>query len=185
MPITSDEELHGAAVQGHQESLATLYDRYAEPLYRFIYRQVDHRQEAEDLTSDVMIRMMEQLETFRQTSSFKTWLYAIARHAVADFWRTRYKLQSVTDSELLERMPMAQQEKRLGQTPEDQDRRRTEAAKVMSQLSAQQQHVLQLRFFEQKTLNETAAAMNITVSNVKVLQHRALKKAAEISKGGI
>lgn len=91
--MTTDAELVAAAQAGDSRALGQLYDRYAGLLYGFVYRHVvDHRQEAEDLTSDVMLRMVKQLPTYRHASTFKTWLLGIARHVIVDYWRTQYRL---------------------------------------------------------------------------------------------
>lgn len=176
-----DEGLVTAAQQGDATALAKLYDRHATPLYRFIYRHVNHPQDAEDLTSDVMLRMVNNLHTFKKQSSFTSWLYGIARHAIADFWRTRYKLREELVAEF---SGIGAGAVALDETPaaDADDPRVAKAEAVFKELSEQYRTVLQHRFVAQHTVAETAEAMQITTGNVKVLQHRALKKAAEIAK---
>ncbi len=181
--IQPDEELVAAAQTGDHTALSTLYDRHFTQLYRFIYRHVNHVHDAEDLASDVMLRMVTHLPSYQRQSSFTTWLYGIARHAIADFWRKHYRVreQLVADyaaigatGEPVDVVPMTEHD------PAEQLRR--QAVDVFEQLPANYRLVLQHRFIDQQTLEQTASAMQTTVGNVKVLQHRALKKAAEIAK---
>lgn len=176
-----DEGLVTAAQGGDREALAKLYDRHCTPLYRFVYRHVNHAQDAEDLTSDVMIRMVNKLNTYSGTATFKTWLYGIARHAIADFWRHHYAVKEELVAEVVgvSTPPVSFDE----DAEDEQDDPRVEIAKkVFKRLPENYRTVLEHRFIEQRTVAHTATAMNLTEGNVKVLQYRALKKAALIAK---
>ena len=181
--LTPDEELVAEAQAGDYTALSTLYDRHFTKLYRFIYRHVNHIHDAEDLTSDVMLRMVAQLPTYRRQSLYSTWLYGIARHAIADFWRKHYRVreQLIAEFDVLG-ADGAPADITPGSDQDPAEQLRRQAAGVFDQLPANYRLVLQHRFLDQESLAETAAAMQTTVSNVKVLQHRALKKAAEIAK---
>lgn len=181
MPRTdqTDEELAASAQQGDRISLAALYDRYTPPIYRYCYAHVTHRQEAEDVTGEIMLRMVTHLATYRGTASFKTWLYGIARRAVADFWRGRYRL------------PETELPDTIGAPVTDEDptdigdailaAERAKARQVFDRLPENYRTVLEHRFLHGRTLEETAKDMATTIGNVKVLQHRALKQAAAIA----
>ncbi|MFH0828884.1 MAG: RNA polymerase sigma factor [Candidatus Kerfeldbacteria bacterium] len=177
-----DEGLAAAAQAGDESALSQLYDRHLTPLYRYIFRHVNHLQDAEDLTSDVMLRMVNSLPTYQRTASFRTWLYGIARHAIADFWRSRYKVREelVADFSGIG----AKQDERFESEPADEssDVRHMRAQKVFEKLPNHYRDVLRYRFIEQRTVAETAEVMGMSHGNVKVLQYRALKKAAVIAK---
>lgn len=179
-----DDGLVRAAQAGDQTALAALYDRHLESLYRFIYRHVSHAQEAEDLTSDVMLRMVQNLSSYERTASFRTWLFGIARHAIADFWRKRYRVREELVAEFAG-LGAVGAGTEAGESVIDEaalDRQAERAQRVFERLSEPHRTVLQHRFVEQRTLAETAAAMGTTTGNVKVLQYRALKRAAAIAK---
>lgn len=175
-----DEGLAAAAQAGDTSALSQLYDRHLAALYQYIFRHVNHIQDAEDLTSDVMLRMVNSLPTYQRTASYKTWLYGIARHAIADFWRTRYKVREelVADFSGIG----AERGETNGSVDEPLDPRRELAHKVFDKLPSHYRDVLQYRFIEQRTVAETAEAMGMSTGNVKVLQYRALKKAAVTAK---
>ncbi len=178
-----DEELVVEAQAGDHTALSTLYDRHFTKLYRFIYRHVNHIHDAEDLTSEVMLRMVTQLPTYRRQSLYSTWLYGIARHAIADFWRKHYRVREQLVAEYGAIGADGAPVDIIPETEHDPaEQLRHKAAQVFDQLPANYRLVLQHRFFDQQSLAETATAMQTTVSNIKVLQHRALKKAAELAK---
>lgn len=184
----SDEELVEAAQANNQLAIAALYDRYLKSLYAFVYGHVNHVQDAEDLTSDVMLRMVKNIGTYNQGSSFRTWLFGIARHAIADFWRRKYRMPETLVAEYVGEGTVELYQEVIKTAPTKDpnevifDEQRAQAQRVFAALSEQYRTVLQHRFLEQHTLEETAQAMSTSVGNVKVLQHRALKKAAQLAK---
>ena len=104
-------------------------------------------------------------------------MYAIARHRVADHWRRAYRLSETAAEFALALLaapdPVSDDEPEAQPKP-DLDR-------VLGQLSVAQRQVLIARFQNGQTVAETAAALGLTESNCKVIQHRALKRAAVIA----
>lgn len=172
----TDQDLLASAQQGNTAAVRTLYDRYASFVFHWLARRVDRREDAEDLTADIMLRMVESLPKLKPSVTFKAWLFGMARNVLADFWRNSYRLP---EAELIPEM--------IGSGPEpepdpvDDGQLRTQAEGVIAELPENYRTVLEHRFFSQHTVAETAAAMHITENNVKVLQYRALKKAAELA----
>src|SRR5205085_9138715 len=74
---------------------ANLYERQVARIYRFVFSHVGNREDAEDITSQVFIRAYKSLDAFQGKGLLENWLLQIARTAVADFWRERYKLPAV------------------------------------------------------------------------------------------
>lgn len=77
----SDEEL---AALGTREAFEALFHRHRNPLYQFIARQVSDRSLVDDLFQTTFLKALRGLPSFRGTSLFRTWLFSIAAHAVAD-----------------------------------------------------------------------------------------------------
>ncbi len=177
-----DKGLIAASQAGDMSALSKLYDRHVIHLYRFIYRHVNHPQDAEDLTSEVMLRMVNNLASYKERSTFKSWLYGIARNAIADLWRTRYKIREELVADFSGIGASTLEAGETGSDDGSDDPRIAKATSVFERLSEPHRAVLTHRFIEQHTVAETAEAMKTSAGNVKVLQHRALKKAAEIAK---
>ncbi|MGH9764283.1 MAG: RNA polymerase sigma factor [Blastocatellia bacterium] len=72
------------AREGDGSAIGELIGPLQSPLFAYIYRMVAHRQDAEDIMQDVLIKMMESLPRFRGESKFKTWLFGIATHVCLD-----------------------------------------------------------------------------------------------------
>src|ERR671915_2013247 len=72
-----------------------VYDQHVVAIYRFIYARVGNRPDAEDLTAQVFVRAVEQLDTTRQPGQIAAWLYRVAQNAIADYWRAFYRLPVV------------------------------------------------------------------------------------------
>lgn len=165
-----------------EQAIAELYDHYAPRIYSYLYRRVHDEQLAEDLTSDVFVRVLQALqsEQFWHTS-FQAWLYRIAHNQVVDYYRQQTRQQEQMYQVPLEDQPEATGVENVIADPSadvdaEQDVRELacglEAA--LSRLTPDQQQVLVLRFGEQMKTQEVAAIMNKTNGAIEALQHRAL-----------
>src|SRR5579883_3434748 len=154
-----------------------LYRSHARPLYAFIYSKVGAREAAEDLTSEVFIKALTHLDPARDEHSVVAWLFRVARNAVNDYWRSAGRGGHVIPFEeaILER-------RGGGSTAAEQARRAhtaAEARALLDRLPESYRSVLSCRLLEGLSVAETAGRLGISESYVKVLQHRALKRAAE------
>lgn len=85
--------------QGNLDGFGQLYDRYVQPIYRFIYFKTHHKETAEDLTSTTFMKALEGIPSFNaKKASFKTWLYRIARNTVIDHYRMSRPTESLEDA---------------------------------------------------------------------------------------
>lgn len=89
------------AREGDRAALGALVESWRRPLFGYIYRMVTHRQDAEDLLQDVLLRVLESLPSFRGDARFKTWLFGIATHVCLDHLRRkqRWRLEAQLESE--------------------------------------------------------------------------------------
>src|SRR4051795_5748100 len=78
-----------AVPTGEALALEHAYARYVVPIYRFLYSRLGNQEEAEDLTSEVFVKAVRQLEPHRDDASVAAWLYQVARTTLADYWRRR------------------------------------------------------------------------------------------------
>lgn len=177
---TPDAELVRRIAAGDETALSALYRRYVDAIYRFVMAQVRSPQDAEDLTSETFARMLRGLSDFRGEAAFRNWLYQIARNAVRNHRRSAAYRTNVP----LKRTLAAD----TGSTPvtgDDEDparsAKRWQVVALLQPLPPRYRQVLELRFLEGHTIEETASRMGVTIGNAKVIQHRALKKAAAIA----
>ncbi len=162
------------------ESLQSIYEQHLPAIYRFIYSKVGNRDEAEDLTSQVFIKAVRGLNGHRDAQSIQSWLFHVARTTIADHWRSFYRLQADSLERLLEAGWEAPAGGTAATAPPDPAQR---VHSILSRLPARYREVLTYRFLLSCSVKETADRMNLSEANVKVLQFRALKRAAEIDAG--
>lgn len=164
-----------AALAPEPANLEALYRAYVQPLYGFIYQKVGNREAAEDITGDVFMKALTHLDLARGERSAVAWLYQVARHAVADYWRAG----AGTRVTMLEEERLTRQGRPLPDWAR-QAQAAAHARAVLDGLPDRYRAVLSYRLLEGLTVAETARRMGLSDANVKVLQHRALKHAAEL-----
>lgn len=103
VPI-EDEPLHDAdetdavaRAQLDPGAFAPLYLRYTDPIYRYCYRRLGNKAAAEDATSQVFLKALAALPSYR-AGSFRSWLFTIAYHVIADSFRERPSVWLSTDA---------------------------------------------------------------------------------------
>jgi RNA polymerase sigma-70 factor (ECF subfamily) len=163
-------------------SLRALYEETLPIVYRYIYSKVGNREEAEDLTSQVYLKALRGLDVSRESNAMQAWLFQVARTTIADYWRGFYRLRSSSLDDLLAVGWDSSVD--VGQAPGDQSSI-GRAQRILSALPDRYREVLTCRFLLNLTLKETAARMNLSEANVKVLQFRALKKAGALTEPNV
>jgi RNA polymerase sigma-70 factor, ECF subfamily len=157
-----------------------LYEDNLAAVYRFVFSKVGNREEAEDLTSQVFVKAVRTLDQARGAESIQSWLFQVARTTVADHWRRFYRLRVNSLEDLLEagwEGPTEPGRDPLSPRPEQRVQR------LLALLPERYREVLTYRFLMNYSIKETADKMQLTEANVKVLQFRALKKAAGLDIG--
>jgi RNA polymerase sigma-70 factor (ECF subfamily) len=167
-----------AASQGQAQAFRTLYQENLGLIYRFIYSKVGNREEAEDLTSQVFLKAVRGLDSQRGEQSIQSWLYQVARTTIADHWRSFYKVRATSLEAILEQGWEASAGAPVGTTSAHLEAR---VQGILELLPPHYREVLTCRFLLNYSIKETAEQMQLSEANVKVLQFRALKKAAEVS----
>jgi RNA polymerase sigma-70 factor, ECF subfamily len=160
---------------GDLDAVEALYEQYAETIYRYVYYRVSSRWDAEDLTAEVFVKIVEGLPSYRFTGApFEAWLYQIASARVIDFRRRqRRSPQSPLSDGFAD--PRSHVEDQIDQAQEVQALRN-----ALSKLSDEEQTVLILRLVERKSHQEVADILHKTPGAVKAMQHRALVRLASL-----
>lgn len=176
MLFHNEDELIRKIQAGDQESFRPLYHHYITPVYRFIWSKVNHKEEAEDLTSQTFLKAFQAINSFRFEAKFQSWLYTIARYTINDYWREKYAkgVEIPFEDYLAQELPIADQYTETFSTSEKM------IQKILKLLPKNYRDILHYRFLKNYSIKDTAAALDLSAENVKVLQHRALKKAAEL-----
>ena len=160
-----------------QQEFQTFYEEHLAMIYRYVYSKVGNREEAEDLTAQIFMKAVRSVDTERGQQRMQKWLFQVARTTVADYWRQYYRVAVSSLEELLDagwEGPVEQEDLPSSVVP-------AEKVKLLLRLlSEAHREVLTCRFLLNLSIKETALRMGITEANVKVMQFRALKRAAEL-----
>ncbi len=170
-----DGKLIQAAKAGDARAFSTLYLRYQPRIYRYVFFRVNDVSAAEDLTSEVFVRLVENIHGYYDTGRpLLAWLYTIARNLLTDYYRREARsLLTPID----ENIPSDGADPvRQAHLSFEQQR----IAEAMLELTEDQRQVIALKFFEEYDNEKTAAILNKTVGAVKSLQHRALASLARL-----
>ena len=160
------------AKEGDRTAFAEIYDRHQPAIYRYIFYRVGDAA-AEDLTSEVFVRLVDSIEHFTyQGRPLLAWLYTIAHNLVTDHHRSTGRTTMVPlDEQLVDEA--TDPEDAAGHTLAQQ-----RLAAALDQLTEDQRQVLLLKFFEGLD-NKTAAQLSgKSYDAVKALQHRGLAAPA-------
>jgi RNA polymerase sigma-70 factor, ECF subfamily len=170
----SIETLINRAKVGESEAVTELYEMHVEKIYRYVAYRVP-QDDAEDITSDVFINMVQGLSSFTYTGApFESWLYRIASARISDYYRKTKRNKHVELNEHY-KSDNPQPEETLILNQEQQKIR-----DKLKNLGEEQQTLLILRFVERKSHEEVAEIMGKSLSAVKTMQHRALQRLAQL-----
>ncbi|HUQ49346.1 MAG TPA: sigma-70 family RNA polymerase sigma factor [Terriglobales bacterium] len=166
----SDEELMLLVRDGAGEMLGVLFGRYQSPLFNFYCKLTSNRALSEDLVQDVFYRILKYRSTYRADTSFRAWMYQIARNARVDHAR-KYRPEEEFTPEMSPSV-----------SPGDpvQTERETELLhRALQTLSDDKREVLVLSRFQEMKYEEIAQVMGCEVNTVKVRVFRALQDLRE------
>ena len=157
-----------------------LYQENLGPIYRYVYSQVKNRQEAEDLTSHVFLKAVRGFDITRSVQTGRSWLMQIARTTVADYWRIHYRVVINSLDDLLEADWEGPSDPATIDSFVESNNVEERVQGILNALPERFREVLTCRFLLNLSVRETAEKMGLTEANVKVMQYRALKRAAEL-----
>ncbi len=174
-----DPRLPAVGAADRRRILAAAYVAEADAVYTFIVRRVGSVADAEDLTADTFLRALRG-RSILDPSRVRGLLFTIARAVLAEHWARLYS-EAPTPVGTLDQAPDGGPEGLPGSDadPDRLDRaldRRVTA--VLASLPDNYRRVLELRFLEGCSVRETAKQMGLRPGNVRVLQMRALRRAA-------
>jgi RNA polymerase sigma-70 factor (ECF subfamily) len=156
--------------QGDRDALEELYLIHFDRIYSYLHMSVGNRHDAEDLTTQTFLKMLESIKRFRfQSAPFSAWLFRIAHNLAMDHFRARRRWQP--EEEVPE--PPGEEEP-SAELQAMQSIGRQSMLDLIDELSPEQQQVLTLKFVFNFSNGDVATILGKTEGAVKSLQHRAL-----------
>lgn len=156
-----------SAQDGDGSAFGQIYELYARQIHNFLFGKVRHQQVCEDLVHTIFLKAWTNIKSYqpRPGAKFSTWLFQIANYTLIDHWRTRKPTSELVDIENLAAFA----------TDPKFYEEYIYLWKAIHELPISYQTVLDLRFKQDLSVEETAAIMAKTSVGIRVLQHRALK----------
>ena len=163
-------ELVARGQEGDRDALEELYLIHFDRIYSYLHVSVGNRHDAEDLTTQTFLKMLEKIGSFKwQSAPFSAWLFRIAHNLAMDHFRARRRWQP--EEEVPE--PPGEEEP-SAELVAMQTIGRESMLKLIDHLSPEQQQVLTLKFVFNLPNAEVASILGKTEGAIKSLQHRAL-----------
>ena len=141
-------------------------------IYQLVFRRVGNAADAEDLAEEVLMHTLKTLRLPAPVHNVRAYLVKTARTVMADHWRRHYAARDAATE--LEQLPAD-----LLTRPHNSDASER-AERLLSLLPDNFRRVLELRFLRGYSVREAANELGVTESNARVMQFRALRKAAEL-----
>lgn len=171
-----------AAQAGDMGAFGDLFDRYYDVVFRYVLFRMGDRNLAEDITQETFVRALRRISSVTyQGRDIGAWFVTIARNLIFDHVKSsRYRLEQTT-SDIVELSPSTngpEQQVIDGVTHD-------ELLRCVHKLNPDQQECIQLRFLQGLSVAETAKVMGRNEGAVKALQHRAVRRLAQLLPEGL
>ena len=168
---TEPSEAIGRARTGDADAWGELYREYAPAIFRFCRRALPTREDAEDATMDIFMKLKDKLSQYDQSRSFTAWLYKVAANHCWDVLRRR-KIRQDKETDDLETVPLEhpdpdQLEQLIQQKTSEEVRR------ALDKLGARARMALVMRYYSDMSYDEIADALGVRRAFVGVVLLRA------------
>jgi RNA polymerase sigma-70 factor (ECF subfamily) len=172
----ADDRLMTAVQQGDVARLGVLFERHHRALFNFFLRLTGEREAAEDLVSDVFLRILKYRATYQPGTQFRTWMYHLARNAHIDRFKARRKEYLMDPDEPRE---PASDAPSPGASLEHREKVALLKA-ALARLSEEKREVILLCRFSGLKYEEIARMLGCEVGALKVRMHRAVRALRDV-----
>ncbi|MBE7634174.1 sigma-70 family RNA polymerase sigma factor [Tenacibaculum finnmarkense] len=176
----SDEELVSKIVEKNDSHLfAVLYDRYAGVVYNKCYGFSKNKEEAQDLTHDVFIRLFVKLRTFKGRSKFSTWLYSFTYNFCVNYVQRNKEKKKEKVTVVTDQIKEDSNEDEIDDA-ELFELKADKLAKVLEMIPAPEKMILLMKYQDDMSIKEISEALSLGDSAVKMRLKRAKEKVIRV-----
>jgi RNA polymerase sigma factor (sigma-70 family) len=171
--------LIGFAKNKNQKAQTQLINLFWVDVFSFVMKKVQDEHVTDELTVSVFSKVLAKLDLYDPNFEFKTWILTIAQNTMIDYWRKK----SRDNEDTIDNFDGFKNQ--LALSPEElliSEEYQKQILSIIESLDSNYKDIIQLRFFEEKSIKEIAEELNLTVSNTKVRIMRAKKLLAELLK---
>ena len=155
-----------------------IYLEYGEKVFRYVRGKVASTQDAEDVTSEIFLKVLSSLDSYdEEKSTLSTWIYTITHNAVCNYYREECKRAFTLDENALysnrDDDVMAEIENEI---------LKENLAEALETLTEREQDIIVLYYYHEIPLRDIAIKMGITYANAKFIKHQAICKLRLVMK---
>jgi RNA polymerase sigma-70 factor (ECF subfamily) len=149
------------------------YKENKQSIFLFTLAKTNSREDALDITAETFLSAWENLDNFRGQSTYKTWLFAICRHKINDYFRKSYKDNSVFDHSFeIENYNIEE----LEDNSDSVLINKFSLKELFNKLKEIEKDLLLLKYTNNLNFSECASVLNMSETNARVLHHRIINK---------
>lgn len=145
------EDVIKKAIKGDEKAFEKLMINYLQDIYNYISIKVNNENDINDIIQETMLAVFEGLRNYQFTSSFKTWVLAITRRKIADFYRNKYATTTLP----------------LENCPHIQAKEYKDIYEIIGHLPDDDQELLNLIFVQRLSYKEISQILNIPIGTIK------------------
>lgn len=161
-------------LDGDTTAFAGILQRYSSRIFAVVIRIVGRREDAEELTQDVFMKVFSSLKKYKGDSEFSTWIYRIAYNTAVSYTRKHRKEISYIEESQYENISEEKVDALLNRTDNSEQIERLEQS--IARLDGEEKALLSLFYTDTRSINEIAEITGLTDTNVKTRLHRIRKK---------
>ena len=179
--LPGDEKMVERCLQGDDAAWETVVNSYAKRIYNLTYRYTSRRDEAEDLTQEIFIRVYQNLKSFRSDSgSFQSWIMKVGRNLIIDHYRRTRRFQQAAGTEEMETMNLKDDKVLNPQRSVEQSEASLFLSEGLQALSPELKEAIILRDLEGMAYQEIAELLGIPEGTVKSRINRGRLELAKL-----
>ena len=181
MDQSDDQQVIRAVMNGNVNAYSTLVQQYQKPIFNLMYRITGSYEDAKDLAQETFIKAYEKLDQFRIGARFFPWLYTIGFNHAKNFVRRGNPVQRISDEDCEEQSGLdylSQHEEKVCAHIDS-----VRIYQALEQLPVDYREAVLLHYHEGLSMEEIAAALELSVSGAKMRIHRGIKKLREVILG--
>jgi RNA polymerase sigma factor (sigma-70 family) len=173
-----DIEVISRVIRGDQHAYAELVHRYKDYVFTLALRFCKNREDAEEVSQDIFIKVYRNLADFKGTSKFSTWLYTITYNTSVTFLRKKkMDVKSIDDDHTF--LQLENQESSFSANQMEQKSRVNHVNQAIGKLSADDAQIITLFYKMEQSLDEIGVILGLEPNTVKVRLHRARQRLKE------
>jgi len=166
-----EKEIIQRVKAGETDCFALLVDRYGDRVFSLIFRITGVREDAEELTQDVFLKVYEKIGSYRGDSAFATWLYRITYNQAISKTRKKKYERPVEDETFFNHT-----ESSTSDHDPEKEKKFIAIEKALQMLTGQERILIEMYYYQEKSVEELAQISGLSESNVKVRLFRIRKK---------